>query len=278
MRKDYAKNKKGVVLVITLAVIVILTVIVLEFNYASRVDLNISSNFRNDLRAEYLAKSGLNFAIFLLRKDEDFSMDVLDDDWAKEFPAAAVFAGKVSLKITDEDRKLNINQAAKDEESKQQIERLFQSLGESIAGLEDISEGAPYETMGQWMKGKYDNVSPYVTVSTEGKVNINTAPLEVLMALSPLIDTDIARNIIDFRKENPFEDITQLSPAYEYDKPQGITDEIFNEIKNYIAVRSTVFLVEVKVGVDENFKRIQALVRREGKKCGILCWKDLSYE
>ena len=104
------KYNKGIVLLLSLSVIVILAVIVLEFNYNSRVDLEIANNFRDDLRSYYLSKSAVNFAIAALREDNDFTYDCLKDDWAKRVPFFTAFGAKISLETTDEESKINVNQ------------------------------------------------------------------------------------------------------------------------------------------------------------------------
>jgi len=269
--------KKSVVLIATLAVIAILTVIVLEFNYSSRVDLDIAYNFQKVLEAEYLAKSAINFAIFLLRKDEDSSVDCLDDEWAEEVPVIPIAGGQVSFKIIDEDRKLNINRIGSEKEDIGQLEYLLQLVGQDASIAGEILKKTPYETTGEAFTKESRKLADYLTVLGEGKVNINTAEIEVIESLSLLIDRSLAQKIVDFRIKNPFEDITQLSPAYQYEKPEGITEEIYKDMKNKITVRSEMFLVEAAADAGEVSKKIKAFVQRRGKNCKILYWK-INYE
>ena len=268
------KDNKGIVLIVSLAVIVVLAVIVLEFNYITRVDLAIANNSQNETKAYYLAKSAVNAAVALLRKDEDFSYDCLDDDWAKEVPYISAFGGEVSLRTSDEESKININQINSNysERAKQQIKRLLVLLGKDTTLVNKIIDEAPYKTIGQFSDDP--ELMRNFTVATAGKVNINTASPEVIKAISPLISHELAQHIVEFRKEHPFKDITQLSPTYQYKKPSGITPEIYDDIKNFITVRSRLFLVEAEAKTKEAVYKIDALIRRDGKFCEFAYWSE----
>lgn len=92
---------------------------------------------------------------------------------------------------------------------------------------------------------------------TIGKININTAPIEVLAAL-PGVDTSLAKNIVEYRKT--YGDFTQISQImrvpgfqgiYQYDDDKdGEIDEedereaLFKKIANWITVRSDQFTIE----------------------------------
>ena len=62
-----------------------------------------------------------------------------------------------------------------------------------------------------------------------GKININLATKEELSAL-PSIGESKAQNIIDYRKETPFETIDDIKNV------KGIGDSLFEKIKDYIEV------------------------------------------
>jgi len=269
------ENNKGIVLVLSLAVITILAVIVLEFNYLTRVDLDIANNYRDDLRSGYLAKSAINFVIALLRDDDDFSYDCLKDDWARQMPSTSAFGGRILLRTVDEASKININQInlkSRKDRVKQQIERLLRLLGKDTVLVEKILQEAPFKTIGQFTNDV--DLIEYFTVVTEGKVNINTASCEVIEALSSLMTRSLAQGIVEFRKDHPFKDVTQLSPAYEYKKPLGITQEIYDDIKDLITVRSHLFLVQAQAQINQASYNIDAIIRRDGKICKIIYWQE----
>jgi general secretion pathway protein K len=56
-----------VALIIAIVAIAILTAVAADFAYNSRVDLQLAANQRDELRAYYLAKSGVGLSRLLLR-------------------------------------------------------------------------------------------------------------------------------------------------------------------------------------------------------------------
>ena len=60
-------NQRGVALVIVLGVIVTVTALAIEFMYNTKVNYNLALNLRDQIQAEYLAKSALNFSVLMLK-------------------------------------------------------------------------------------------------------------------------------------------------------------------------------------------------------------------
>jgi general secretion pathway protein K len=61
------RTERGVAMLIAVVAIAILTVVATEFAYNSRVDLQMATNQRDEIRAYYLARSGIGLARLLLR-------------------------------------------------------------------------------------------------------------------------------------------------------------------------------------------------------------------
>ncbi len=59
-------SQRGVALIVVLASLAILTVSTLEFNFRARVNLRMAANMRDELKAEMLAQSAINFTDLLL--------------------------------------------------------------------------------------------------------------------------------------------------------------------------------------------------------------------
>jgi len=57
------RNKKGMAMLFVLTSVVILTVIIVELNYATRVSASIAGNYRDETAAYYLARSSVNVAM-----------------------------------------------------------------------------------------------------------------------------------------------------------------------------------------------------------------------
>jgi len=102
----------------------------------------------------------------------------------------------------------------------------------------------------------------YLTLFSDGKVNINTASVEVLASLSDKIDNVTAQAIIDYRQKNPFQEI-------KYDDIKslpGMTLEIFNDIKDQCDIKSSTFSLRAEGQVREIKKVIYTVLKREENK------------
>ncbi|XXF75983.1 type II secretion system protein GspK [Myxococcaceae bacterium GXIMD 01537] len=62
-----ARRERGVALIIAIVAITLLTVVATEFAYNSRVDLQLAANQRDEVRAYYMARSGIALGRLLLR-------------------------------------------------------------------------------------------------------------------------------------------------------------------------------------------------------------------
>ncbi|HXN40481.1 MAG TPA: type II secretion system minor pseudopilin GspK, partial [Myxococcaceae bacterium] len=62
-----SRSQRGVAMIIAVVAIAILTVVATEFAYNSRVDLQMATNQRDEIRAYYLARSGIGLSRLLLR-------------------------------------------------------------------------------------------------------------------------------------------------------------------------------------------------------------------
>ncbi|MBI5756620.1 MAG: type II secretion system minor pseudopilin GspK [Nitrospirae bacterium] len=310
----HIRNNKGIALVITLLVLTLLIVLILEFSQGMRVEARAAANFRDDVKAYYLARSGVTFAIALLEEDAKTNpknVDSLNELWAQKLPPIPLGDGFVSVEITDESSKININKLGG--ESNDKWHDLMRSFLEHFDMKEDIVEaisdwidtkpaerpngGAessyyegleePYEAKNNLLDslqelrlvkgidddifGKLRNFLTIVhsdpTVISDGKININTASKDVLMALSPNLTGDIANDIIAFRLDNPFKTISSIKEVIGDDSP------IFNEISSIIAVNSNFFTITSTGEVNQIRKKINAIIERKSNKTDIIYWR-----
>ncbi len=81
-------RQKGIALIIVSVVIAMMTTLVAEFSYNARVDLEAAANSRDQLRAEYLARSGIQLARLLIKVQQT----VLDQPNVRKFLGDAQLA------------------------------------------------------------------------------------------------------------------------------------------------------------------------------------------
>lgn len=104
-------HERGVALVTTLLAVTLLTIAIVEFAYSSQVDYHLAYNALRSLQAASLARSGVNLAIRVLKKDGSSlsNIDSLGELWARPLPPLPVGEGMVLVRVTDEQGKLNLN-------------------------------------------------------------------------------------------------------------------------------------------------------------------------
>lgn len=114
------KSERGIALFLVLWVLMLLTVIVGEFCYAMRTEVNIARNFKEETQTYYIAEAGLNKAITELIRNEVVPQKAKSPDSEEEeirwrinadIPAILFGQGYFKVKIGNESGKININRA-----------------------------------------------------------------------------------------------------------------------------------------------------------------------
>jgi general secretion pathway protein K len=139
------KHERGIALLATLLAISLMTLLVVEFSTSAALSYRAAANQSNELRAYFLARSGIQIGLAVLTQDSLSKAEAqhqytsLDQIWAQPIAPIPVDGGTVSALIVDEERKLNINQLfdqQKREPSEQfaaVITRLLTNIGLSPA-------------------------------------------------------------------------------------------------------------------------------------------------
>ena len=313
------KTERGTALVLTLLIIITLAGLTLGFSSESGLELTLAGYAKDSTRAYQLARSGINIALELLARDEDFEMDTFNEDW-RQFGSIPLAEGIVEAGVSfsggmvDENSKININllrnsQGEIDEKREAQMRRLFRAMGVKEERLnpvldwldaddierQDGAEGyfyqnleEPYEcangpflTVGQvfLVRGMRDlerfgekkrkKLMDYLTIHSDGKININTAPKEVLESLGENMDSALAAAIVEYRKEESFESIDDLR------KVPGMDDEVLAEIREWITVKSSTFSIEAHVNCNGAVASIKTIAQRQGNKAKLIYWQVL---
>ncbi len=135
----------------------------------------------------------------------------------------------------------------------------------------------------------FRKLEPFVTVSAPasaagssgGRININTAPKEVLMALSGgetagIIDSAMADRIIEYRRETPFRDRTKLNDDMEKASPAlGTLFKTTTQIAAMLDVKSTTFKVRSEGEVNGIRRTLEAIGTRSGNE---IQWRERRFE
>lgn len=141
-------DERGVALLLTLLVTVILAVVVLEFNYLMRVYATLSGNLAEDLRAEAAARAGIEMAKALLLNDASADMkkmtpfDALTEEWAAEIKVETASA-TTEASISDEMAKLNLNRLVRRPTTEQDVETVNTPMVENVRRLFELMELDP---------------------------------------------------------------------------------------------------------------------------------------
>jgi len=303
------KNERGVVLLVALLVVALCVALVVEINYDSRIKLNYASNYKEELSAYYIARSGVQAARALLETDARESRhDSTKETWAQtaSFPLP-VGEGVLTLIIEDENRKININNLVRKSGATFQGRRdVFINMldileiDESVADCiidwidpndDSLTNGAEnsfylgltpsYDCKNAYLDSieelrhirnipgeVFEKLRPYITIYTgnDSHINLNTAPTDVLMALSVDLTEEMAGEIVTYREDNSF-----TNKAYLRNVPL-MDPNVATEIIPFLDVSSTAFTITAIGSVDETQKVITAVIERPSSRSTIVYW------
>ena len=256
--------------------------------YLSNSTYRQTEGLKDYVTSYHAAVSAVKIALKYLKEDNN-GFDGEGDDWSK--PVAYNYRGIfISIRIADECGKFNVNKLT-DPRYYRVGKRLFNELGKpeiadaikdwidkdsvsSPFGAEaDYYESSgyrpsnkPMKSLGEllYVKGvdrkTFRELSPYLTVYGNGKINVNSAPKKVLLALSDRMGEEAADSIIEARPIKKLETLKELP---------GIDRELYYEILPLITNRCNTFRVEVTASYGNSTVTVVAYTTRSR----ILEWK-----
>lgn len=135
-----SSRQTGAALITTLLAVTLLTIAVVEFAYSSQVDYHLAHNALKVLQANYLARSGVNLAMLVLKRDGQSAsgIDSLRDEWAHPLPPLPVGEGMVGIRVSDEQGKVNLNALRNTSGT---INRAWREVTERLFALREIDPG-----------------------------------------------------------------------------------------------------------------------------------------
>lgn len=274
--KSSVCNQKGAALLITLLIVSILTGLAVDFAYEVYIGTSSLSNWSNAQKASLTAKSGQALASNLLKE-----MKELPPTSQSEviLPIEKSFGENTTLtvKLEDEEAKFNINSIISpdghtpDTFAAVSLKNLLQSLNikpdiadyiadwidsDSTGGYEDNVKNAPLWSIEElkFIKGidkeTFDKINPFLTVYGSGKININTAKLQVLISLG--VTESEAKEIIYSRESAPYKEMNSIDIS----NVQNIQSKL-SQVK--FTVRSSNFRVTATATVDEITRIIESV-------------------
>ena len=309
-----AKRDRGIALIIVMIIVAALTVIVTGFAYSMRVETKLARNTRFNPDMDWLGRSGVELARYLLSKRApgEERMDALHQKWAGgpcRLPTVATDElepweeldmtnvklgnGTFSIKITDMERKLNINSAPEPllryilemhgGVDATDVDVFIDSLRDwmdpdenpGLNGAESdfyLSEYPPYYSKNgpldhitelKLVQGFKDQPSIYnvfaknFTAISGGLINVNTASAQVLELL-PGMDPFIADEIVMYRAgpDGPYRSPNQIGAVLE---PFGMDP---GSIQQFLATESATFEVEITAKIGTQQRKYISLLRR----------------
>src|SRR5919197_2548502 len=103
------QNERGVALLVTLLIVTLVAVVVLDLNYLMRVEVHSTANFRDEVKAYYLAKSGVTLVGELLGHNVP-ELDEVKRRLLAGGPQTVPFGeDSVTVRVVDEQGKINLN-------------------------------------------------------------------------------------------------------------------------------------------------------------------------
>ena len=289
-RQSTVFNNRGSALIITLLLVAILVGLVVNFVYEVFIDTSAVSNWSNAQKASYMAKSGQNIAAGFIKQINLYPPSNIREI---ALPVARDFGPGSTLVVTveDENSKFNINKIT-DASTFNSLKKLFEYLKinsdivliiadwrdpDSDPRLPDSEDSAKNGEL--WsvdelklIKGidneVFEKIVPYVTVTGNWlgwKININTAELPVLISMDDEMTEALAEEIIDYRKDSPFNAVTQVQNI------SGLK-QIGIRISNESDVRSNNFRIMTRASVNDITRIIESIIDTNSK---IYFWREV---
>jgi general secretion pathway protein K len=167
------RNNRGIALLVTISVTTILVAAALEYNRRARIGVISTAAARDRLTLSYMAASGVHAAMALLIKDKSESnVDSVLEDWANPEKIDEILQeipfdnGKLSVTITDELSKIQINALVTFPDSRQfnepQImlwDRLLRYIGSEEELKDDSDPVAIINSVKDWLDSGDDDAT-----------------------------------------------------------------------------------------------------------------------
>ncbi len=171
MKEFESQAQRGVVLIAVVLAIAILSIIVVDFIYSTRVNYEIFNNSAEGVQASHIAKSGVRVAKSVIEKKvlEDIPIRGMmkqfvtskkgTEGWSLSVNSFPVGTGMISLKLYDERSKINLN-ALVDQQSNRVDFQVRTQLNElfRIVGVKREKSDLFIASLVNWLDGPEKNI------------------------------------------------------------------------------------------------------------------------
>jgi len=238
----------------------------------------------------------------LLRDAKNSSIDSLNEVWATRLPALPIPGGSLQAQLEDLQSRFNLNNLVKEGQASPEDIVLFEGLlgvldlSPSLAqvvvdwidsdqeirypnGAEDntyLTKTPAYRTsntlfsspseirlLSGFDNDSYQKLLPYIsTLPIRTQINVNTAPLPILMALVKELSETDARALIAARDEKPFESVQDFMV---HDALAGLQVDA-----KKLSVSSAYFLFTAQVQIDRARAQLNSVLHRLPNKVKIV--------
>jgi len=272
MKNHGGFGNRGVALLLVLLVTALLVALIFEFAYGTRVSLHAAVNFRDGQRAYFLARSG----IYVFAKSKDLRDAIPQGEWSV-VPIVSSGDTELRLRWVDELGKIYAADVKTNKVTYNIVQALFENRSVDLAVLDRMTDAAStiskvglLSGLHQYMSDEeYDKVKDFLTVTqTQGttrKININTAPIEVLQSLCKGLgkDDSVAGLIISRRESTPYASTSDIVNMPGMDPL----------VASYLDVTSNIYKVYASATVGGYTKQVEAII--DLTKSSPLYWREL---
>lgn len=265
-------NSKGFILIHLMIAVFIVSSLLLLFSH--RVD-----QYKKRVESEKayfekltLCRSKTSEAIALLM-DDNPQEDNFGEPWYQISKQEKFSGEKIFFQIEDECGKLNLNLLADpDSKVRTAMQKFFRTLlhelkipsFETEEMIREIQSKAPLHSLQQIQflrdigQERGIDLSPFLTVYSQGRININTAPKELLEVLLAEAGPFLIKEILQKREKEAFTEKEAL---------QGIS----SDITQWLTTQS--FFFQIK-GEEPGHVRIHVILQRELGEIKIRQWQE----
>jgi general secretion pathway protein K len=149
----------------------------------------------------------------------------------------------------------------------QTLEPPYECFNDSFLTVGQVFMVKGLENIRHFGENQEKSLLDYITVYSNGQININTASIEILQSLDDAIDESVAQSIIDYRSQESFSSVDDLG------KVASIDSELLNRIREKITVKSSHFTIEMKASCSEAVSHLRAVVVRVVEESELISWQ-----